>query len=380
MLTRMATIVTCMMLGAVIAVAPTRAQEEVLPLEYDPDSLLRPRPSYAQGWMDYGERLNILEAELANYRARMGECRCRNRNVQRHTCPGLFVSAEFLSWKPRRRGLDFAISDPDDQFLTNTVEGRVESLELESNAGLRATIGYLMSSGWDIAFTYTNFHASDSRFIQEPAGGSLWAIRVLPDGFENNQADSASATADLGVDVFDLEIGRWLNHSGSTSVRLFMGIRSAIIDQSFSVDYQGGNIGTYPVRQHIGMDSVGLRAGASAHWFLTDRLSIFGSGSGSVLIGDFGAAYEEDSGSEISVSDEYLQTVPAIDVAAGFDWRLNALTIQVGYELSTWFNMSERISFNDERGLLGEFNPSVFSNGSNDLGIDGMFVRLVYTR
>ncbi len=387
MKTRILTMVTCLMLGAWVGVDPTDAQEEIFPLENGSDALLGRRPSYAQGWMSYGERLDVLEAELTRYRRQTGrsacdacQCGCGDGGCGRDACPGLFLSAEYLSWKPRRRGLDFAISDPDDQFLTNTLEGKVESLELESNGGLRTTIGYLTASGWDVAFTYTNFHSSDSRFVREPAGGSLWATRVLPDGFENNQADSAAAAASLNMDVFDLEMGRWLDPSDSTSVRFFMGIRSAIIDQDFSVDYAGGNIGNYPVRQSVGMQSVGLRVGGSAHWYLSDYLSIFGGGSGSVLVGDFGTVYEEDNGQQVSVTDDYFQSVPAIDVATGLNLDFHSLTVQVGYEFSTWFNVSERVNFNDERGIIGEFNPSVFSNGSNDLGIDGFFVKLVYVR
>ena len=268
MMTRIFTLVTCVLLGNVLVVDIATAQEEVFPLESRNDALLGQRPSYARGWMSYGERLDFLESELLKYREQpvgcecpADACTCGKRSCGGAGCPGWFVSAEYLRWKPRRRGLDFVISDPDDQFITNTVEGSVESLELQSNGGLRTAIGYLTASGWDIAFRYTNFQSSDSRSVQEPAGGSLWAIRATPDGFDNNQADSASADANLNMDVFDLEVGRWLDPNDSTSLRLFMGLRSALIDQDFSIGYFGGNIGNYPVRQSVLMDSIGLRIG-----------------------------------------------------------------------------------------------------------------------
>jgi hypothetical protein len=150
-----------------------------------------------------------------------GRCRCRSHWLG---------SIDYLHWKPRRRGLDFAIADPN---TDNNVQGPIESLELESRSGLRLGLSYLLGSGWDTGFRYTFFESEDARVLAEPAGGQLWITQANPASF-NNHADAVTAEADLDFDLYDWEVGYWLKPARNVRVRGFGGFRYAAIDQRFA--------------------------------------------------------------------------------------------------------------------------------------------------
>jgi hypothetical protein len=380
-----------LVIASCFCAASALAQDQPPLAPGNPDSLLGRRPSYAQGWMSYGDRLDNLETELAIYRdggvplehdmlvgdeTDSGDACPHCKSDCQCVCPGAFFSADYLNWKPRRRGLDFAIADPDTDIH---VEGRVESLELESKSGLRTTFGYLTASRWDVAFTYTYFHSRDERSLTAPSGSTLWAMRTHPDALDSNEADSAAADATLKLHLYDLEAGRWFHPVQSSSLRLFGGIRLATIDQQWAIDYQGGNtlFNGHHIGQNTSMEGFGLRAGGEAHWYLRRRLSAFGRLAGSVLLGNFSSSYEEENSQDVDIVDEYFQTVPVTEVALGVNWHGGWLTVQAGYELAAWLNMSERVNFHGDGGFA---NESSLSNGSNDLGLDGYFIRLIATR
>ena len=72
-----------------------------------------------------------------------------------------------------------------------------------------------------------------------------------------------------------------------------------------------------------------------------------------------------NGGLTTNVTDRYYQTVPVMEVAAGVNWQRDRLTLQAGYELATWFNLGE-----------GENIPQRVGR-SDDLGLDGLFFRLI---
>ena len=74
--------------------------------------------------------------EHEEHHAECGEC---NHEEGR----GLFLLADFLYVRPRRRALDFAIHDP---VLDNVVNGKVESLDWDTTGAYRLGAGYRLGS------------------------------------------------------------------------------------------------------------------------------------------------------------------------------------------------------------------------------------------
>ncbi len=287
-----------------------------------------------------------------------------------------YGSVDYLYWTARRNGLDFAILDAD---TDNNIEGQVQSLELESNSGVRASLGYRTACNWDLSFTYTHFDTDDARSVDAPGGGQLWLTRTNPASF-NNASATAVAEASLDYDVFDIQAGYWLQPNEALSVRLFGGPRAITTEQAMDVRYAGGTItsGGRQQQQLTKMDGFGLRAGGEAHWHLCSMLSIFGSAAGSVLVGDFSVAYLENepglNTGNVSTTNDYFNAVPGLDLAAGLNLNLNHFAVQTGYELTSLFNMDQRTNYTGAPTIArGDLTAT-----SQDLLLDGLFVRLIY--
>lgn len=287
----------------------------------------------------------------------------------------VFGSVDYLFLKARRSGLDFAIADPN---TDNNIEGPVQALELESASGFRSSIGYLTSDGWTVGFTYMHFGAEDQSIVAEPAGGRLWLTRSNPASF-NNDADAANARAQLGLDVFDLEAGYWFYPCCATSVRLFGGVRGAVMEHDFLVDYTGGSVtGTRSQEHRVEMDGAGLRFGAEGHWHVRPCVSLFGRTAASVLVGDFSETYTEMepiATGNVDITYKYFDIVPVLDLAAGLEWERGPLAIQLGYEISTWLNVDKKVNFTGAETI----NRGQFTDVNNSLGLEGWFARAIFT-
>lgn len=140
-----------------------------------------------------------------------------HESAQEHGPGGFFLTGEYLLIKPRRRALDFAISDPIDNGIP---DGVIESLDWRTQSGFRAGGGYrLPGENWEIGVYYTYFHSHDRRNLVAPPGGTLYATWTRPGTIE--EVTSTLALTSLDYDVFDVEVGRRFQVGDSLAVRLF---------------------------------------------------------------------------------------------------------------------------------------------------------------
>lgn len=291
-------------------------------------------------------------------------------------CDTWVASVDYLNWKARRSGMDYAIVDPN---TDNNIEGIIESMEFDNEGGIRASIGKRLACGWDTAATYTGYNTDDYRTLSAPAGGQLWLTRTNPASF-NNAAASAVAQASLDYDVVDLEAGYWFHPNDVISFRVFGGSRGAWTRQATQIDYTGGTVtGTRTQIQRSRMNGFGFRAGGMAHWRMGCALSLFGSASASALVGDFEIEAIESEGiasGNVSATSSFYDAVPNLELATGIDLTLRNVSLQTGYEFSSWMNLDQRMNFTGSSTIgRGNLGPS-----ARDLILDGVFLRLVYTR
>ncbi len=279
------------------------------------------------------------------------------------------AKVDYLNWSVNRQGLDFAVAtDGTAQAVGN---GSVRNLDFGQASGVRAGVGYLFSSGWDLTGNYTYFRNSASAFAAEPAGGNLWATRSHPN--VNQEAATAAASGNFNYDVFDLEAGYGYRFNESVAIRPFGGLRWANIDQNLNVRYDGRDFTNAVVDNNLTMNGFGFRLGMDGYWQLGHGWSLFGRGAGSVMYGKFQSRLLETdfAGADtiVNVQDNYTQAVPVLETAMGAAWQYEGFQFAAGYELNNWFNLGNRSMFPDNA------HEGAYAPASNSVLLNGFFLR-----
>jgi hypothetical protein len=283
---------------------------------------------------------------------------------------GIFLSAEYLLLKPRRRDLDFAISSP--QNLGVPI-GNVESLQWSWDSGVRVGVGYAVpGEGWDVGLYYTYFHSTAGRALAAPDGGVLFATLTHPGLVQS--VLTANAASRLNMHILDLEAGRTFSLGRCFDVRFFGGGRYAWVDQGFNVLYDGGDANGDLVTAPINFDGGGLRAGVEGVWHLGWGFGVYMKGSGSLLMGRFQTSLTEtnDNGATplTDATNNFDKLVPVSELAAGVTWQRGRLSVTVGYEMANWFGLVDSPDFVDDvhQGKLGQ--------RTSDLSLDGLMAEV----
>lgn len=319
-----------------------------------------------------------LESEIAELAARLNAIEQvgvpdRKAELRAASCPAWLVSVDFLYWEPRQRGTDFAITTDDSALSVG--RGSVLSLEMDHSPGVRANLGYRTCSGWELGVIYTHFGAGGTTSAAVPDCGNMWATRSHPS--RNEEAATAEASGHINYNVFDLEARYPLVDACSIGVQIFGGLRWAQIDEAFQVDYDGVDFDRAQYRDDWRMNGFGVRLGGETQWRWNASWSLFGNAAGSVLGGRFRThLLETDAqGADtiVDVQDDYDQGMAVLEAAAGIAWTHGPLQMRAGYELHNWFNLADRSMFPDAE------HEGLFTPLSNDVLLDGLFVRLGYT-
>lgn len=279
-----------------------------------------------------------------------------------------FFQADYLLMQPRRRALDFAISDPNRNGLA---EGNVESVQWESDSGVRAGGGYRLGSGWEVGTYYTYFYSATQRTVNAPANGTLYATLTHP-GFVD-AVDSATGTSSFKYQLFDLEFGRHVDVSDNTSVYLSAGGRYAWIDQALNATYNGQSAFQDRVSTPINFDGGGIRVGAEGDWKMAYGFGLYANAHGSLLMGTFRTRLTEanNAGAAVisNVSERFEKMVPVAELGLGVSYQNENFRARIGYEMSNWFGLVDSPDF------VHDFTNKL-SHRVGDLSLDGLTVRL----
>lgn len=289
---------------------------------------------------------------------------------------GAFFRAEYLFLKPRRRSMDFAIIDPNDQGA-EIPEGSIESLEWERRSGFRAGAGYVLpGSGWDIGFVYTYLHSNDSRSLVAPANGTLLTTLSRPGAVD--EVTAASASASLDYDVLDFELGTKVVQSPFSTIRVFGGPRMAWIDQKLSAQYDGNTAVQSEASAPLLFDGYGMRMGGEGNFAMGGGFSFFTRASGSLLVGDFRTRLLEtnSAGNTLvaDISEKYEKVVPVAELGVGLAWQRGNFRVTAGYEITNWFGMVE------SRDFVDDWHESRMSTRTSNLSLEGFFFQLAWVR
>lgn len=287
------------------------------------------------------------------------------------TQQGPWASVDGLIWTPRMRGLDFAISEDGSAFTVGT--GDVHEVDLQSDTGLRAMLGYAWQSGWDVGVAYTHFETDGSTTINRPPGtGQLFPTFSHPGG--PAEADVAIGTAHLDYNVIDLLAGRNAWNSSCFTLDLFGGFRWMDIGQGVGVRLDGRDFTNGEILSTKEIEGFGLRFGGQGRVLLARGFSVFGNASAAAIRANFdNRRVETDFGGArllVDLEDAYTQATLNFETSTGFAWNYQSWSVGAGYELNVWTNITESLRFVDdiEQGGL--------SSVTGDLLLEGFFFRI----
>jgi hypothetical protein len=260
---------------------------------------------------------------------------------------GLYVIADYLLVRPRRRSFDYAIQDPRND---STVGGNVLALDYDTQSNFRLAAGYRLCDGWEVGAVYTYIHSKDNQTAFPPAGGALFATLSAPLGLGN--VDGAVASGSLDMDLVDVELAKGWNVCETLWLRLHGGARFASIQQEHNVFYDftstglGGSVYSNP----INFDGAGVRVGGEGHWRMGESgFSLFAKAAGSLLAGDFRNRVTQTinggASTIVDVFDKYYTVIPVTELGLGVAWSTEHCRISLGYELANFFNMVDSVSF-----------------------------------
>ena len=268
------------------------------------------------------------------------------------TCsvPSFSAYADYLNWKARRTGLDFAnFVDTTPATGTFPVTGS-DSLELPRGPGVRAGLGFGCGVWMGTECGYTYFFAASSAGLQQVAGSP---VGLQPTQSVFSQTFAANRTWRTRSPPQAASSWTWStfrpagNRASNSSVGFaaFGGVRIAQIGQQFTSTFSYVNGGT-PVTDSIDLplrhDGRRRSPGAQFSWNGPHGLRVFGCGAESVLVADFHTRRSESdtlNGPLIDTTQDATRVVPVVEATAGIGWSSGHWDFSGGYEFSGWFNM-----------------------------------------
>ncbi len=320
------------------------------------------------------EQIDVLTAKVdqgivENVHGTMGGNLAAYENVG-----GFRFNLDFLYWQAKEDGLEFGT-----EIVTNPagaepaqVTTKLLDLHFDWDPGFCVGIGYLFDhyDNWslDLNWTYMRNKARGNATaggIESMTGTtstiiSPW-VNLL---FEpRDGASQANARWDINYNVLDLDLGRSFFVSKQVALNPFIGVRGALINQDYKVNYStivltgdGGprvsRVVTFKGDNDFG--GIGLRGGSEVLWQFGKHWNLFGEISGSLLIGKFRVKMKNlnDQGLDhlplnFFASEKFWRVRLNMEEAIGFGWETffcrnqYHVAIKAAYELSQWLSQNE---------------------------------------
>ena len=319
-----------------------------------------------------------------------------NAPVCPRTCDGdISISVEGFYWNAHQDGMEYAIDNrvrnqitsaakmsdnyaKDNGEFNNLIDAEYLTPDFKWNGGFKAALSYCSPcDGWDVGVSWTWYKGNASSDIEADADNNhvllpLWSAFSWPPG-GINFATAIETNWDLKLNLIDIELGRefWTSHY--LSIRPHVGLRVALIEQSFDIQHKGGNWNTIgpgtgsfnwgaqtALNNEVHLDNdfkgVGLRSGLDTNWNLGCGWSIYGDLAASIIYGRFDIDHDEwnrlavDNHTKIKVheTEESFRASRAIlDLGLGLQWMgmvcdcKYGLTIALGWEQHLFFHQNQ---------------------------------------
>lgn len=296
---------------------------------------------------------------------------------------GWYTSAEYLLMRPRNSDFDFVLRNTSGNGLSTT--GPIDSLKYQLGSGVRASVGYLFDGGkWEAAFQYTYHTAGADSTVFAPTITTNPAANTIPNPVVllptltrpglTDRALTATATADLDYQLFDMIAGRRFVLSDNLAIRALAGFRFSDIRQTFDAFYDGLDARKAAVRTRSRFQGFGPTIGAEGTLAATHGFHLYARGSFGFLSGRATNQVLEtnDNGATTYVNTRYdvQKEVPFGTAAIGLGWQYRTIALRAGYEVTHWQGIFERPRFTDD------VSQGKFITRSSNLSLEGLFMQV----
>lgn len=295
-----------------------------------------------------------------------------------HPRNGISPRIDYLLWRARRRGLDFAMVDPNDNGLP---EGPVLSTFYDTDSGVRFGFAFaLPGPEWELAAYYTYFHAHGNQTFLAPPEGVIHATLLAPVG--PRQVSGAFAQANVDLDLVDLQFGPRLAVGETVLIHFFGGLRAGQVKMRHNAFYTGGDTGGFDELlsfsgarsfNEVRFRGLGLRVGSEGAWKFAEYTSVFARGGVSLLSGRFSEELLQDDAGQplVQLAEKWEQVVPILELAVGMSYEFREdMRLTLGYEFSHWFGLADSVDLSDDVAV------GKTTRRQSDLTFEGLFVQL----
>lgn len=296
---------------------------------------------------------------------------------------GWYTSGEYLLMRPRNTDLDYVLRNTSGNGLSTT--GPIESAKYQLGSGVRAGIGYVFDGGkWEGAFQYTYLTAgADSTVFASPLAanpaantvpGTVTLLPTLTRPGLTDQALTATATADLDYQVFDMLAGRRFVIADNLAVRALAGFRFSDIRQTFNAFYDGADARRAAVKTRSRFQGFGPTVGAEGTLTAAYGFHLYARGQFGLLSGRATNQVLEtnDNGATTyaNVRNDIQKEVPFGTLALGLGWQYRTISLRAGYEVTHWQGIFDRPRFVDDVG------QGKIINRPSNLSLEGLFMQV----
>lgn len=304
----------------------------------------------------------------------------------------LFVSGDWLYWQANETGLSYAIDNEDFDILNDTImgSGKTAQPKFDWHSGLRLGIGYnLPHDEWDAQFIWTWYEGLGENRVQSKTDSPTILPTFVHPNVYNAQSIAACLSADanlfMHLNLLDLELGKQFRLSKSLSLKPYLGIRNAWLNQNYNIQYENLFDKTaelildeYSTSIKNNFWGIGILGGLGSDWNLKWGLSLFGDFAFSLLYGFFDTSYTESyitptgaGNLVVSDSNSFKAGRAIADLQLGLRWISNCLkdrltvVLQAGWEHHMYFSQNQIMRFTDGQ------NWGTFVQNQGDVDFQG---------
>jgi hypothetical protein len=321
-------------------------------------------------------------------------CYClgpENYGVNAPTCPktcdgDITITVAGFYWNSHQDGMEYAIDNhvqapvPADIVATidtgplNTlVDAEFLTPNFGWDWGFKAGIGYCSPcDGWDIGVLWTWYRGKASSHNERERDDNasllpLWSAYAPLIGGTLFATDIETSWK-LELNLIDIELGRSFWTSKYLSMRPFVGLRIAYINQSYDIEHKGGswsaNANAFPSQAAYNNEvmltndfhGVGVRGGLNTLWNLGCGWGIYGNFALAILYGRFDIDHDEknrgasDLHVKVLIADaknSFRASRGAADLALGLQWQTMfcdcayGFSVALGWEHHLFFDQNQ---------------------------------------
>ncbi len=331
-----------------------------------------------------------------------------NAAVRPITCNGDWViTAAGLYWNAHMDGMEYAVdtSVKNDvaENRTNLIDAEYKNPDFKWDFGFKFGIGYNTTcDGWDIGVVWTRYHGKASSHDEAELDDNhtllpLWSnVSTIFAGTPTPPlyATDIETHWKLELDLVDFELGREFWNSKKLTIRPFVGLRYARINQDFNIEHKGGSWSEFTENQNneVELDNhyrgFGIRAGLDTVWNFGCGWAIYGNTAFSILYGRFDIEHDETNriASAPFTKTKILDTEESFrasrfvaDLALGIQW--SSLFCDCQYGLAVKLGWENHIFL--DQNQLWRVNPkldgiNIFSQRRGDLDTQGVTLTFVF--